>query len=74
MSRRSQRRVENLQKAEEERVFSMKVANAEEDGLTIFDAGVKGRGVKSTKSFSMGEYVAQYNGELISQKEAIRRY
>ena len=74
MSRRSQRRVENLQKAEEERVFSMKVANAEEDGLTIFDAGVKGRGVKSTKSFLMGEYVAQYNGELISQKEAIRRY
>ena len=74
MSRRSQRRVENLQKAEEERVFWMKVANAEEDGLTIFDAGVKGRGVKSTKSFSMGEYVAQYNGELISQKEAIRRY
>ena len=74
MSRRSQRRVENLQKAEEERVFSMKVANAEEDGLTIFDAGLKGRGVKSTKSFSMGEYVAQYYGELISQKEAIRWY
>ena len=74
MSCRSQRRVDNLQKAEKERIFWMKVANTEEDGLTIFDAGVKGRGVKSTKSFSMGEYVAQYHGELISQKEAICRY
>ena len=74
MSWRSQRKAANDAKEELEHDFWTKVTQNSEIGLQIFNAGLKGRGVKTTKAFKEGEYITRYNGELISYKEACRRY
>ena len=44
-----------------------------EDGLAIGNLGFKGRGILSKRSFSHGEFVCEYAGELISYKAAKKR-
>jgi [histone H4]-lysine20 N-methyltransferase SETD8 len=43
------------------------------DGLEVRDFGKKGRGVVTTREFHKGEFVVEYAGELIDNKEAKRR-
>ena len=71
--RRSARQTSMTAKAEKEREFWSKLKNDNEEGLEIFFAGHKGRGVKATKHFHQGDFVAKYKGELVSHKEAVRR-
>ena len=74
MRRRSARVAANAEKAERESDFMQRIMAEDEDGLRIFDAGIKGRGVAADKVFLPGDYVARYRGELISHKEALERY
>ena len=73
MSRRSSWLAANEKNAKEQD-FMRRVISASEDGLCVINAGVKGRGVAAEKEFRIGDYVAQYQGELISHKEALERY
>ena len=73
MSRRSERQTANDVKAIKERIFLLKVKQNSQAGLEIFDAGVKGRGIRATMPFSDGDYVATYQGEIVTHREAIRR-
>ena len=64
----------NSRKAQKERDFLQKVEEQSEDGLMVIDAGEKGRGVAAAKSFSTGDFVTCYKGEVISHKDALARY
>ena len=72
--RRSSRITENAERAAKEREFLLRVEQCSEEDLMIIDAGEKGRGVASSKDFKAGEYVTCYRGELVSHREALRRY
>ena len=61
-------------KEEEEADFFRRVAENCIEGLTEMDAGSMGRGVATTKEFVSGQYVATYQGEVISHKEAEARF
>ena len=50
--------------------LDQKIQEAKNIGLKDFDAGLKGRGVKTTKPFKKGEYVTTYVGKLMYAKEA----
>ena len=72
--RRSARLSKNAERVAKEKDFHRKVEEWEEDGLTVIDAGEKGRGVATTRVFEAGDYVCCYRGELVSHAEALRRY
>ena len=74
MSRRSSRVAANAEKVEKEKRFLELVTAPIESGLRVVDAGIKGRGVVADKDFDVGDYVAKYQGELVSHKEALERY
>ena len=71
--RRSSRLVTLEKKAEKDKETQEKIETGSEDGLAVIDCGKKGRGVGATKPFLKGDYVCQYFGDLISQKEALKR-
>ena len=71
--RRSTRKTVIDEKLAREREFMACIASPTEDGLTVFDTQTKGLGVKTTKAFKKGDYVARYQGELITKKEAVTR-
>ena len=73
MSRRSARVSEKNARVVKEQAFLARVTSPIEDGLQVIHAGDKGRGVAATKVFHVGDYVAKYQGELISHKEALNR-
>ena len=54
--------------------FAQRVAENSCDGLTEIDAGPLGRGVATTKTFEVGDYITTYQGDLVSHKEAESRY
>ena len=71
--RRSSRVNVNAEKAAKEKESTERVLSKHETGLKIIDAGVKGRGVAATKAFMVGDYVAKYQGELVTRKVALDR-
>ena len=42
-------------------------------GLKIFETGDRGRGVKTSRKFSKGDFVVEYAGDLVSEAEALAR-
>ena len=50
-----------------------KILTGCQDGLIIGDAGVKGRGVFTTKSFSPGDFLCEYTGDLITANQGKER-
>jgi histone-lysine N-methyltransferase SETD8 len=44
-----------------------------EDGLKVVEVEGKGRGVVSTRPFYHGDLICEYSGDLISEKEAVKR-
>ena len=72
--RRSSRIQNHSSKAEKERLFMEKVNRKCSDDLSLNFTAEKGRGVVVDRDFEEGEYVAIYEGDLISHKEAERRY
>ena len=73
MSRKSSRVKGLSEKASRDAEFERKLKADSEEGLEIFDAGDKGRSIRATNQLQAGDYVTRYRGELISQKEAIKR-
>ena len=71
--RRSARVQSNQQKAQKEKEFLDKVMQNCKYGLAVTQND-KGRGILTTKEFFEGDYVATYEGQLITHKEAMRRY
>ena len=74
MARRSSRIAVNDHKREMELELVDKVRGETPAGLVLVDAGEMGRGVATTRKYKAGELVSFYSGELVSQKEAIKRY
>ena len=60
-------------KPKEETEIEKKLRLKSQDGLVISDAGKKGRGVFTTKSFSPGDFLCEYTGELLIKKEGEKR-
>lgn len=44
-----------------------------DDGLALIKSPGKGRGLVATKSFTKGQFVVEYAGELVSKKEGEER-
>ena len=73
MSRKSSRVKGFSDKAAKDAEFERKLASDTEEGLEVFNAGEKGRGIRATQGFQAGDYVTRYRGELVAHKEAIKR-
>ncbi len=58
-------------KAQEE--LERKIVTETEAGLRVVDVVDKGRGVVTVCPFSKGEFLCEYSGELITEKEAKER-
>ena len=71
--RRSSRLESKAVKEQAEADFSQRVAVNSSDGLKQIDAGSLGRGVATTKTFDIGDYITTYQGDLVSHKEAESR-
>ena len=71
--RRSSRVNACAERLERERLFLDKVRSHCHDGLEVRDMGSKGRGVVALRTFSEGDFVCTYDGEIISQKLALQR-
>ena len=58
--------VAERERVERERLLSfLSVQDDARHGLTIANYGQKGRGIKAVKSFSKGDFVVEYSGELL---------
>ena len=51
-----------------------RIEEGEDEGLKMIDCGEKGRGIGTERTFSRGDYICQYKGELIPQKIGFQRY
>ena len=72
--RRSSRIQNHSSKAEKEKLFMDKVQRKSSDDLSLNFTDERGRGVVVNRVFEEGEYVALYEGDLLSHKEGERRY
>ena len=68
--RRSRRRPHCILKEEDEGTIIKKIVSMCQDGLTIRDFPMKGRGIVAVKKFKSGEFVTEYRGDLIDMSEA----
>lgn len=68
--RRSARRPKNTLLEERHRSIEEAILTGREEGLEIHQFPDKGRGVVAARSFSRGEFVVEYAGELIDVSEA----
>ena len=50
-----------------------KIKQEVEDGLAVVNVEGKGRGVVSTRPFTRGDFICEYAGEYVCQREATRR-
>ena len=73
-TRRSSRVSNKAAKKEKDERLDAQVKAGVAEGLATIDAGVMGRGVATLKKFDEGDFVCLYDGEVVSHKEAIRRY
>ncbi|XP_072443722.1 N-lysine methyltransferase KMT5A-A isoform X1 [Chiloscyllium punctatum] len=71
--RRSCRKCEGQLKSEEKKVIDDLIRNGKEEGMKVGIIDGKGRGVMATKSFQRGEFVVEYNGDLIEFTDAKNR-
>ena len=67
-------RIQNPSKAEKEKLFMEKVEGKCSDDLSVNFTDERGRGIVVKRDFEEGEYVAVYEGDLITHKEGERRY
>ncbi|XP_050677624.1 histone-lysine N-methyltransferase PR-Set7 [Leptidea sinapis] len=71
--RRSVRKTSKCVMAEKMRDLERAVREQREDGLQVAYFEGKGRGVIATSSFSRGQFVVEYSGELVGVAEARER-
>uniref|UniRef100_A0A182Q8L8 [histone H4]-lysine(20) N-methyltransferase n=1 Tax=Anopheles farauti TaxID=69004 RepID=A0A182Q8L8_9DIPT len=71
--RRSVRKTKKEVQVERDRDIERAIHEGREDGLKIEHFEGKGRGIVTTRSFSKGEFVVEYIGDLISVSEAKKR-
>lgn len=73
LPRRSTRLPTSLLYALNHNLLENKILHHSHEGLQIKTTGDKGRGVFATKSFSRGEFLVEYEGELVSREEGLKR-
>ncbi|XP_020373835.2 lysine methyltransferase 5Ab [Rhincodon typus] len=71
--RRSCRKCEGQLKSEEKKIIDDLIRNGKEEGMKVGIIDGKGRGVMATKPFQRGEFVVEYNGDLIEFTDAKNR-
>uniref|UniRef100_A0A182N8C9 [histone H4]-lysine(20) N-methyltransferase n=1 Tax=Anopheles dirus TaxID=7168 RepID=A0A182N8C9_9DIPT len=71
--RRSVRKTKKEVQIERDRDIERSIREGRESGLKIEHFEGKGRGIVTTRSFSKGEFVVEYIGDLISVSEAKQR-
>lgn len=71
--RRSIRKTKRAVEQEQLRYIEKAIEKQCEDGLAVKIFKDKGRGVIADRSFSRGEFVVEYIGDLIDHNEADRR-
>ncbi|XP_067910628.1 N-lysine methyltransferase KMT5A-like [Heterodontus francisci] len=71
--RRSCRKCEGQLKSEEKEIIDDLIRNGKEEGMKVGIIDGKGRGVMATKHFQRGEFVVEYNGDLIEFTDAKSR-
>ncbi|XP_041058725.1 N-lysine methyltransferase KMT5A-A [Carcharodon carcharias] len=71
--RRSYRKCEGQLKSEEKKIIDDLIRNGKEEGMKVGIIDGKGRGVMATKPFQRGEFVVEYNGDLIEFTDAKSR-
>ena len=71
--RRSDRRPKSEQEKEEKERIIERIKDGSTDGLRVDEIPLKGRGVVADKNFCRGEFVIEYDGDLISVDKAKER-
>lgn len=71
--RRSERKPKTTLLQERQKEIEERIKSGTEDGLMVKHFGAKGRGVVTTRTFSKGEFVVEYIGDLIDVREAKER-
>ncbi|XP_052860144.1 histone-lysine N-methyltransferase PR-Set7 [Anopheles cruzii] len=71
--RRSVRKTKKEVQVERDRDIELAIRDGREEGLKIEHFEGKGRGIVTTRSFSKGEFVVEYIGDLITVAEAKQR-
>ncbi|VDO05442.1 unnamed protein product [Rodentolepis nana] len=71
--RRTARQFANDLKQKKEAEIVAAILKGEETGMKVIETEDKGRGVITTRLFTEGEFVVEYIGELISEREARAR-
>ncbi|KAM3186362.1 hypothetical protein ACTXT7_004473 [Hymenolepis weldensis] len=71
--RRTARQFANDLKQKKEAEIVAAILKGEESGMKVVETEDKGRGVITTRLFTEGEFVVEYIGELISEREARAR-
>lgn len=72
-TRRSVRKTHKEIQYEILKSYEKAVLEKSEDGLAVKHFDEKGRGVVATRAFTKGEFVIEYEGDLISMTEANKR-
>ncbi|XP_059910826.1 lysine methyltransferase 5Ab isoform X1 [Gadus macrocephalus] len=71
--RRSSRKTKAEMKDEEQKHINELIKNGVEEGLQVRHIDDKGRGVFATRGFIKGEFVVEYNGDLLDIERAKKR-
>ncbi|XP_043924512.1 N-lysine methyltransferase KMT5A-A-like [Protopterus annectens] len=71
--RRSFRKTKGELESDEKKRIDEFITRGKEEGLKVEITDGKGRGVIATKPFFRGDYIVEYNGELIEYLEAKKR-
>nr|CDS29097.2 histone lysine n methyltransferase setd8 [Hymenolepis microstoma] len=71
--RRTARQFANDLKQKKEAEIVAAILRGEETGMKVVETEDKGRGVITTRLFTEGEFVVEYIGELVSEREARAR-
>ncbi|XP_063900128.1 N-lysine methyltransferase KMT5A-B-like isoform X2 [Zophobas morio] len=69
-ARKSNRVSSNQRKKENEEQLQKIILGSVEYDLEVSDEGDKGKGVRTLREFSKGDFICEYSGELIGKKEA----
>ena len=49
--------------------LNLKILAHKDVGIEIFQTENKGRGIRATREFEKGDFIAEYSGDLITKKE-----
>jgi hypothetical protein len=71
--RRSDRRTKSQKEQDEKKDIITKIKTGSSEGLEVQDIPEKGRGVIAMRSFKRGEFIVEYDGDLISIEKAKER-